>query len=45
VTDKKSKDGLEKLLQLYLQAKISGNFKLVQFYGAMILKLGGKLPK
>jgi hypothetical protein len=41
----KKKDSLETLYQLYLQAKVSGNAKLLQFYGAMILKLGGKLPK
>lgn len=44
--NKSSRDlPLEKLMQLYLQAKVVGNTKLLGFYGAMILKLGGKLPK
>jgi len=31
--------------QEYLQAKASGNTKLMKIYEALILKLGGKLPK
>jgi len=36
---------LEKLTQLYLQAKVDGNKKLMGYYAAMITRLGGKIPK
>ena len=39
------KDSLEKLYQLYLQAKQNGDSKLIKFYKDMILKLGGTPPK
>lgn len=31
--------------QLYLQAKLDGNHKLIKAYLALILKLDGKIPK
>jgi hypothetical protein len=32
-------------IQEYLQAKASGNTKLLKIYEALIIKLGGKIPK
>lgn len=44
--DKKLADKkIEYWLQLYLQAKVSGNVDLMKKYGAILLKLGQKLPK
>lgn len=31
--------------QCYLQAKVDGNSKLIKAYLALILKLGGTIPK
>lgn len=31
--------------QQYLQAKADGNTKLTKIYEALIIKLGGKIPK
>ena len=31
--------------QQYLQAKADGNTKLLKIYEALIVKLGGKIPK
>lgn len=32
-------------VQLYLQAKLDGNKKLMDMYASLIIKLGGKPPK
>lgn len=37
--------GLDGWLEKYFQAKADGNSKLMKFYEAIILKLGGKIPK
>jgi hypothetical protein len=39
------KQQLEHWLQLYLQAKTSGDTKKMKLYEAIIIKLGGTIPK
>lgn len=39
------KEQLDHWVQQYLQAKASGNTKLLKIYESLILKLGGKIPK
>jgi hypothetical protein len=39
------KQQLEHWTQAYLQAKADGNTKLTKIYEALIVKLGGKIPK
>lgn len=39
------KHQIEHWTQQYLQAKANGDTKLLKIYEALILKLGGKLPK
>ncbi len=39
------KQQIEHWTQQYLQAKANGDTKLLKMYEALILKLGGKLPK
>lgn len=47
----KTKVGMSKSEQInhwtqqYLQAKASGNTKMLKLYESIILKLGGKIPK
>jgi hypothetical protein len=41
----KSKPNLDNLINLYLQAKLDGNKRLMGYYSAIITRLGGKLPK
>lgn len=38
-------DQLSYWIQQYLQAKTEGNTKLIRIYEALIVKLGGKIPK
>jgi hypothetical protein len=39
------KQQIDHWTQQYLQAKADGNTKLIKIYEALILKLGGKIPK
>lgn len=39
------KQQLDHWIQQYLQAKTEGNTKLIRIYEALILKLGGSIPK
>lgn len=39
------KQQLDHWTQQYLQAKADGNTKLTKIYEALIVKLGGKIPK
>jgi hypothetical protein len=39
------KQQLDHWVQQYLQAKTEGNTKLIRIYEALIVKLGGKIPK
>jgi hypothetical protein len=39
------KQQLDHWIQQYLQAKTEGNTKLIRIYEALIVKLGGKIPK
>lgn len=39
------KQQLDHWIQQYLQAKTEGNTKLVRIYEALVVKLGGKIPK
>jgi hypothetical protein len=39
------KQQIEHWTQQYLQAKADGNTKLTKIYEALIVKLGGKIPK
>ena len=39
------KQQIEHWTQQYLQAKANGDTKLLKMYEALILKLGGKIPK
>jgi hypothetical protein len=39
------KQQLDYWVQQYLQAKTEGNTKLIRIYEALIVKLGGKIPK
>jgi hypothetical protein len=39
------KQQLDHWIQQYLQAKTEGNTKLTRIYEALIVKLGGKIPK
>lgn len=39
------KEQLDFWVQQYLQAKASGDTKMMKVYEAVILKLGGKVPK
>lgn len=41
----KSKAQIEHWIQLYLQAKASGDHKMAKLYESIIIKLGGKIPK
>lgn len=36
---------LDHWIQLYLQAKIEGNTKLMKIYSNIIIKLGGTVPR
>lgn len=40
-----AKQQIEHWTQQYLQAKATGNTKLTKIYEALIIKLGGKIPK
>jgi hypothetical protein len=39
------KQQIEHWTQQYLQSKADGNTKLTKIYEALIIKLGGKIPK
>ena len=42
---KKPTDKSHHWIQLYIQAKLDGNKKLMDFYASLIVKTGGKVPK
>jgi hypothetical protein len=41
----KVKSTVDHWVQLYLQAKASGDSKMAKLYESIIIKLGGKVPK
>jgi hypothetical protein len=43
--DKKTDPKVAHWLQLYLQAKLDGDKKMMEYYQKIITKLGGVIPK
>lgn len=44
-SDHKKNKGVEHWIQLYLQAKASGDKRLMDLYAKIILKVGGKVSR